>query len=69
MSMKRSLHDELVTVIRKYLELPHNLEYISGRIENVRIHDMEFLDSQELGLVIEPLRGKCVLCFIVNLVG
>ncbi|KAI8140857.1 anaphase-promoting complex, cyclosome, subunit 4-domain-containing protein [Fennellomyces sp. T-0311] len=56
----------IVTVIKKYLESPYSLEYVSGRIENVRIHDMEFLDSQELGLIIEPIRASRTFLATVN---
>ncbi|KAI9497478.1 anaphase-promoting complex, cyclosome, subunit 4-domain-containing protein [Zychaea mexicana] len=47
----------ILTVVKKSLKEPYDVSYASGRLENVLIHDIEFLDSQELGLVIESVRA------------
>ena len=60
-----------MTVVKKCLEEPYTVSYASGRLENVRIHDIEFLDSQELGLVVESMKGKendlSIVCISVNM--
>ena len=61
----------IVTVVKKCLEEPYTVSYASGRLENVRIHDIEFLDSQELGLVVESIKGKgndlIIVCTSLNM--
>ncbi|KAG2227649.1 hypothetical protein INT45_004691 [Circinella minor] len=48
----------IVTIVKKCLEEPYTVSYASGRLENVRIHDIEFLDAQELGMVIESTKAS-----------